>query len=212
MHVKSIRVAVAAGVVGLAALTACSSPMEAGAAAVVGSERISADELNRNVKEFQAALVKENVTPDQLQFPGTVPQILLFQLANLKQADQVVRKSGIQVSEGEIDQAVAAAAQQGGSLQQQMMAQGVAPSNARSYMRTSIGFQKLVAQYGGGTDEAATERGRQKVQEQLTPIIFSPRYGTMNPARSESSPNLYVDANRFGKTTAVQPAPQPQQG
>lgn len=209
---KSIRVAVAAAAVGLA-LTACSSPVEAGAAAVVGKERISANELSTNVKEYEAALAKAKVTPQQLGFPGSISQIVLFQLAQISQYEQLVASAGVQVSEGEIDQFIAASTQdpQKGTLEQQMLGSGIAPSKARDYMRISVGLQKLLQQYGGGNDEAAQQRGNQKLAEaaQAIPITYSPRYGAINQQRSEQSPQLFVDPGRFGKVPAPEAA-QPQ--
>lgn len=204
----------AAAAVGLA-LTACSSPVEAGAAAVVGKERISADELNANVKEYEAALEKAKVTPEQLGFPGSISQIVLFQLANINQYKQVLQNAGVQVSEGEIDQFIAASTQdpQKGTLEQQMLGSGIAPSKARDYMRISVGLQKVIQQLGGGTDQAAQQRGSQKVQEatKAVPITYSPRYGAINPQRSQENPQLFVDTGRFGKLTATPPpAAQPQ--
>lgn len=209
MHVKSIRVAVAAAALAVV-MTACSSPMEAGSAAVVGNERISASDLTRNVQEYEAALRKAGVQPDQMGLPGSVPEVVLYQLANVKQAEQLVRKAGVRVSEGEVDQAIDAAQQQGATLDQNMLSRGMAPSLGRDYMRISVGIQKLLQQYGGGTDEAAQQRGNERLQKEAATISisFNPRYGKINQQRTEENQALFVDAGRFGK--AAEPA-QPQQ-
>lgn len=210
-HVKSIRVAAAAAAVGFA-LTACSSPVEAGAAAVVGKERIAASELNANVKEFETALQKAKITPEQLKFPGSVTQVVLYQMAQVKQYEQVLRQASVTVSEGEIDQAITASTQdpQAGPLEQQMLGRGIAPSHSREFMKITIGLQKLLAQYGGGgTDQAAQQKAGLKLQEvaNTIPITYSPRYGPLST--SQESQTLFSPSTRFG-TAAETPVQQPQ--
>ncbi|MCP2348345.1 SurA N-terminal domain-containing protein [Nonomuraea roseoviolacea] len=210
---KSIRMAVAAAAAGasLVALTACSAPVEAGAAAVVGNERISAGDLKRNVKEYDAALTKTGLTTQALGIPGSTTEVVLYQLANIAQAEQLVRKAKVNVTDAEVDQAIGAATQQGGSFEQYMVSQGMAPSNGRRFMRVSVGLQKLMAQYGGGTDQAAQQRGSERIQKEAAAIkiTYSPRYGVVNAQRSQTSPGLFADAGRFGKA-ATQNATQQQ--
>lgn len=208
---KSIRVAAAAAAVGLA-LTACSSPVEAGAAAVVGKQRIAANELNANIKEYEAALQKAKITPEQLQFPGSISQVVLYQMAHINQAKQLVVNAGVQVSEGEIDQFIAASTKEKGPLEQQMLSSGIAPSMGREYTRISIGIQKALSQLGGGTDQAAQQLGNQKLQEAAAaiPITYSPRYGKVNEQLSQENPKLFIDTGRFG--TAPAPTQAPPQG
>jgi peptidyl-prolyl cis-trans isomerase SurA len=57
----------------------------------------------------------------------------------------------------------------------------------------------MMQQYGGGTDEAARQRGQQKLIEQAAAIkvTYSPRYGTFDPQKG------FVDAGRFGKPTSA---------
>jgi hypothetical protein len=209
--VKSTRVRVilavaAAGV----ALTAC-SPSQAGAAAIVGKDRISAGELDKNVREYEAALAKANVSASQLQFPGSVPQVVLFQLATSAQRTKLAESKGITVTDAEIDQVISGG---GGAAQyeQQMLQQAVAPSKTREFTRASLLITKLMAKYGGGTDEAAIQKGQAQVIKDLqsVPITWNPRYGTINEQRSEQQPSLFVESNRFGAVPAA-PAAPPQQ-
>ena len=108
---------------------------------------------------------------------------MLFQLANAKQYAKVAESKGVTVTEGEIDQVIAG---QGGQekFEQQMLQQAVAPSQAREFMRSQVLISKLVAKYGGGTDEAAIQRGQQQAIKDLQamPITWNPRYGTAQPA------------------------------
>ncbi|MFI6788709.1 hypothetical protein ACIBG4_15400 [Nonomuraea sp. NPDC050383] len=209
---KSIRMAVAAAAAGasLVALTACSAPMEAGAAAVVGNERISAGDLKRNVKEYDAALARTGLSAQSLGIPGSTTEVVLYQLANIEQAEQLVQKGKVNVTEGEVDRAITGATQQGGSFEQYMVSQGMAPSMGRRFMRISVGLQKLLSQYGGGTDQAAQQRGSERIQKEAAtiPITYSPRYGVLNAQRSQENPALFVDGGRFGKAVPQNSAQQ----
>ncbi|MGW0587907.1 SurA N-terminal domain-containing protein [Streptosporangium sp. NPDC002607] len=197
MKSTRVRVILAVAAAGVA-LTAC-SPNQIGAAAVVGGERISSSELNKNVREYEEALSKAGVSASQLQFQDSVPQLVLFQLANAKQYAKVAESKGITVTDGEIDQVIAG---QGGQekFEQQMLQQAVAPSHAREFMRSQVLISKLIAKYGGGTDEAAVQRGEQQAIKDLRamPITWNPRYGQLNQQRSQEQPSVFVDAGRFG--------------
>jgi len=205
-----VRVILAVAAAGVA-LTAC-SPNQAGAAAVVGGERISSGELDRNVREYEAALDKAGISASDLQFQDSIPQLVLFQLANAKQYATVAKSKGVTATEGEIDQVIAG---QGGQekFEQQMLQQAVAPSHAREFMRSQVLISKLVTKYGGGTDEAAVQRGQQQAVQDLqaVPITWNPRYGTLNTQRSEQQPSVFVDAGRFGAPGVPAAAPAAEQ-
>ncbi|WP_271219962.1 SurA N-terminal domain-containing protein [Streptosporangium carneum] len=202
MKSTRLRVILAVAAAG-AALTAC-SPGQAGTAAIVGGDRISSSELESSVREYEGALAKANVSASQLQFPGSVPQVVLFQLATAKQYTQAAERKGITVTDGEIDQVIAAS---GGEAQheQQMLQQAVAPSHAREFTKAGLLLTKLMAQYGGGSDEAALQRGQaQAIKDlQAVKVTWNPRYGTLNTQRSEQAPSLFVDAGRFGAIPAA---------
>nr|BFE83669.1 hypothetical protein GCM10020093_062700 [Planobispora longispora] len=73
-QVKSTRVRVILAVVAAgAALTAC-SPSQAGAAAIVGDQRISVSELSADAEEYQAAMAKAGLSAQQLQLQGSIPR------------------------------------------------------------------------------------------------------------------------------------------
>ncbi|MEO3863660.1 SurA N-terminal domain-containing protein [Acrocarpospora sp. B8E8] len=187
-------------VVAAATLTAC-GPIQVGAAATVGDQRISSEQLDSGVREFQSALTAAKIPAEQVQLPGSVPQAVLLQLANINQFTQVAVANGVVISEGEIDNFIT---QQGGkaSVDQALLTRGVPPSSVRDWLRASIGAQKMIAQLGGGTDEAATTAGQQKlaVEAEKVPVKFNPRYGTFDPAQG------WVPSNRFGTITPAAPA------
>ncbi|GAA3258420.1 hypothetical protein GCM10020216_096950 [Nonomuraea helvata] len=189
----------AAAAVGIA-LTACSSPMQAGAAAVVGSERISTSQLNTDAEAYKAALKRNNLDETALGVPVT--QYVLQRLADISAARQFMARRNVQVTDKEID----AKLQDPGQYQNpeiNLLALGVAPTYAREYARTAVGMTKLQQAAGqGGTDQLRKEFSTIKT-------TFSPRFGVVNAAPSQENPALFIDAGRFGKA-ASQQAPQQQ--
>ncbi|WP_101788148.1 SurA N-terminal domain-containing protein [Nonomuraea indica] len=198
---KSIRAAVAAAAVGasLVALTACSSPMEAGAAAVVGGERISASDLNRNVQEYEAALKRAGIQPDQL--PAPITQFVLTRMANQSAFEQLAAKHNIKVSEAEVDNGLKDPGQYQ-SPEINLLAKGVSPADARAYLRAELGVVKLQRQFGGPEDQNAQARLQQEFG--AIKMVYSPRYGQFTNEQG------FVDTGRFGKL--VQQNQQPAQG
>nr|WP_186404456.1 SurA N-terminal domain-containing protein [Nonomuraea sp. ATCC 55076] len=195
---KSIRVAVAAAAV-VAAMTACSSPMQAGAAAVVGNERISMSKLNADTQAYLAALKKAQLDESALGVPAN--QAVLQRLVNVSVSNQLLDRHNVQVTETEIDNAL----KDPGQFQSpeiNLLANGVAPSDARAYARAMVGLTKLQQQFGG-------QAGQEKLIQEFSSIkpIFNPRFGQLNGQRSQENPALFVDTGRFGKLTLqAQPA------
>ncbi|MGP4103438.1 SurA N-terminal domain-containing protein [Nonomuraea sp. KM90] len=198
---KSIRVAVAAATVAVA-LTACSSPMQAGAAAVVGNERISTSKLNTDTQAYLAALKRAKLDESALGVPVT--QVVLQRLVNVSVSRQLMARHNVQVSETEVDAALKDPGQFE-SPEINLLANGVSPNDARDYGRVMVGLSKLQQKFG--------QAGQQRLVAEFSSIkpVFNPRYGTLNPQRSEQNPALFVDTGRFGKLTQ-QAQPQPQQG
>ncbi len=193
-----IKVAVAAALAGLA-LTACSSPMEAGAAAVVGKERISSRDLNRNVQEYEAALRKASIDPSQLGV--SINQFVLSRMAEQSRQQQLADKFGVQVTETEIDTAAKETGEQQ-TPEMNLLSKAVAPSNPRAYLRALLGVNKVLEQFGGSDNQQAVDKF--KVEYNALAPVFSPRYGTIGQQG-------FVDAGRFGKASAPSPAEQQQQ-
>ncbi|MEV0165350.1 SurA N-terminal domain-containing protein [Nonomuraea fuscirosea] len=200
---KSIRVAVTAAAV-VVGLTACSSPMHAGAAAVVGNERISTSELSADTRAYLAALKQNQLDEQALGVPAT--QVVLQRLVNVSISRQLMARYNVRVSETEIDAALKDPGQFE-SPQINLLANGVSPNDARDYGRVMVGLSKLQQQFGG-------ESGQQKLSQEFASIkpVFNPRYGALNPQRSQQNPALFLDTGRFGKQTSDQAQQQQPQG
>ncbi|MEO3806711.1 hypothetical protein [Nonomuraea sp. B1E8] len=205
---KSIRVAVAAAAAGMA-LTACSSPMQAGAAAVVGSERISASQLNEETRAYVAALRNAKLPPqleaalagrsleEVLEQESGVPanRRVLQRMVEVSAYSQLMARHNVQVSQAEIDKIIQSPLGPDGTQYpsaelQLLIGQGaVAPQNAREYGRALAGLIKLRQQFGGQGGE-----DRFKKELSTVKVTFSPRFDTLNP--------------RFGKVAEQQPQQQ----
>ncbi|MCG5216865.1 SurA N-terminal domain-containing protein [Streptosporangium soli] len=189
------------------ALTAC-SPQQVGSAAIVGEERITSSRLDQVVRDTQAAL--NSVPQAQQQMQQTIPQMALLSLVEVSRYTQLGERNGIGATDGEVDAFLAA---QGGApkVEQTLITQGVAPEQSREYIQAFLTAQKLLAKYGGGTDEAAMQRGQQQLVQELEtlPVSYNPRYGKFDPQQG------FVDNGRFGKAAVQEGAPQqgvPQEG
>ncbi|MEV7007121.1 SurA N-terminal domain-containing protein [Streptosporangium sp. NPDC051022] len=208
MKSTRVRVLLAVAAAG-AALTAC-SPGQAGAAAIVGGDRISSSELDSSVREYEGELAKLNVSPSQLQLPGSTSQIVLFQLVTAKQYTKAAESQGVTATDAEIDQEIAKLGGEG-QYEQRLLQQAVAPSHAREYVKARVLINNLLAKYGGGTDDASRQKGEPQVIKDLqaVPVTWNPRYGKLNTEQTQGS--LFVDAGRFGAVPAAAQAPvQPQ--
>ena len=65
---------------------------------------------------------------------------------------------------------------------------------------------KLMAKYGGGTDEAALQRGQVQAIKDLRPwITWNPRYGTSTSSRAASSRTSSRDSGRSGAAPPAAP-------
>jgi peptidyl-prolyl cis-trans isomerase SurA len=177
--------------------------MQAGAAAVVGQERITSSQLDQNIRYTEAALAK--VPGGQQQLPLSIPQTVLLQLVEMSRYNQLAERNSLAVTDGEVDRFIAT---QGGARQveQTLLPRGVAPEQSKEYIRAFLTAQKLLAKFGGGTDEASMQRGQEQLVKQLDalPVSYNPRYGKFDPQQGG-----FVGSDRFGKPKA-QPAAPPQ--
>jgi peptidyl-prolyl cis-trans isomerase SurA len=178
--------------------------MQAGAAAVVGNERITTSQLNTDTQEYIAALKRAKLDESAL---GGVPasHIVLQRLVNVAASRQLIERYRVQVTQSEIDTAL----KNPGQFQSpeiNLLASGVSPADAEDYGRVLVGLTKLQQQFGG-------ESGRERLGKELGAIkpIFNPRYGALNPQPSQENPSVFVDTGRFGKLAPQQQQQPPQQ-
>ncbi|MBO3750754.1 SurA N-terminal domain-containing protein [Streptosporangiaceae bacterium NEAU-GS5] len=201
---KSIRVllvAVAAG----AALVGC-GPVHAGAAAIVGQERITSDRLDADVRSYQQYLTSHKINTANMQLAGSVPQVILQQIMFEVQTDQYATSKGITVTPGEIDAVLTQVAQgQGGmqQLEQVAVQSGITPARLPDAIKALVQRNKLLQQMGAGQDQAAQQAAAAKLAQEMDKVIplrVNPRYGQFDATKG------WVADERFGKIPAS-PAP-----
>ncbi|GLW97585.1 SurA N-terminal domain-containing protein [Microtetraspora sp. NBRC 16547] len=178
-----VRVTVAVGmaVAGLA-LSAC-GPVQAGAAAIVGGERISSSDVDAKVREFRADLASHKIPEEQLNLGMSVSQLILYNTANARQYAELARRKGVTVTESEIDGFVT---QNGGQakMDEMLLSSGIPLSMGRDTLRTVLIQQKLMMQAGAGNDQQSRQAAMIKVGQEAdaaVPVSFSPRYGKFDP-------------------------------
>lgn len=196
---RLVRVsAVAIGVLGAGLLVAGCSPVKFGAAAVVGSQRITIATLNTEVT---------NLSQTVKQYPGVITmnqtqetQETLSWLVKFQIAEQLAKQNGITVSADQSQQALAdiyatakSEAQQAGvqniTLPLILAANGIPPDKAAELGRYEAIENQFVKQANGGTLPSSTaqqtattnqlNRATCQAAKSLN-IQINPQYGQLN--------------------------------
>jgi hypothetical protein len=187
-----VRMAVAAVVAGVA-LSGC-GVQQAGTAAYVGNYRISSSELDAQVREFHKALARNGMTERQLGFGLSLPQMVLYRMANAKQFIEYGKRAGVTITQRQVDDTVIA---RGGDKEMEkiLLVNGIPPSMRDDAIRAMLIQQTLVQRLGAGQDEESQNQAYRKLVEQAdaaVPVRFNPRYGKWDPERG------FVPDDRFG--------------
>ncbi|GAA1974959.1 SurA N-terminal domain-containing protein [Kitasatospora viridis] len=179
------------GVLGAAlALTACGSQApRPGAAALIGSDKITVSAVEARVGEFraQAAELPTGQYQEQAGLVGATVSEMVF--------DRVVAHAladhGLTVSDAEVAQARdQGVAELGGeqALEQTLLLKHVVPTqDIDAYFREQLGLQKLAALNG---QQIGTADGNKTVHQLLTEasdelkVTVNPRYGSWDPAQA----------------------------
>jgi hypothetical protein len=197
---KSFKIAMGALLAG-AALTAC-GPVKTGAAAVVGGDRITIAKLDGAVRQWARELPKYPAAQQivqqsqaqgqgrQIPFDPSSPQrSALYQLVDMRVWDEVARRDGVRVAQGEVDAFVA---QNGGTptLDANVLAQGLPTRYDRDYARVVLLRQTLLKKYGVSADQPADPQAQQAGLQRLfasyagaghrLKVSINPRYGSFD--------------------------------
>jgi hypothetical protein len=200
----------AAACAALIPLASCGSgPVQMGAAAIVGKERISTATLSSNVAGLNKAYKANPQVASQLQYkPSQMPQLVLTWLVRFQILDNVAQRKGIQVSPGDSQRGVAAASQifqqqtgQQISANELALANAVPPNELSSFGRFEAILSKLTQQYTGGKQPSSQQEQQaesQLVNQKLTADIgtttkslnikINPRYGQLNTSQLTIGP------------------------
>ncbi|MDH6112486.1 hypothetical protein P3T36_001369 [Kitasatospora sp. MAP12-15] len=165
-----------------AALSACGGVAHPGAAAVVGSERISIATVQARVAEVRDEAAAE---PAGYQEPADLVQATVGQLVRIPVVAHALATHNLTVSDTEVLQARQQLAQNVGgeaTLDQLLLVKQAVPTDQiDAFFRESVGYQKLAALSG---QQVGTAAGNAAVQQLLAQsaadlkVTVNPRYGS----------------------------------
>jgi hypothetical protein len=207
----------------LVSLTGC-GPVLMGAAAILGTERVSASALSAHVASLDTVYQANPALQSRVSYkPADMPQVVLTFLVQLHALDAVAQENGVQVTPAEAQRAFAAeiagAGQQLGSVitpDQFAMLIGLPPTLEGQFARAVAEAAKLEAQFAGAAGVSSLSAAQQQqAQARLnaemsaasTRLGFkvNPQYGQLDPANVRVGPVQ----NPLVKAAALGPAQQP---
>jgi SurA N-terminal domain len=164
-------------------LAACGNA-DPGTAATVGDTRISEQALGDQVQAILTAQGQPVTTADEALTSQTLGRMITLEVV-----DRLAKKEGISVTQGQIDEQMAAAVAQTGdmaALEKVYAEQGIAPSQIESFVTLNIQAQQLgisllpegsAEQQGQAVFDAAVA-----LSEELDTTV-SPRFGVWDASR-----------------------------
>lgn len=195
----------AAACAALIAVAGCGSgPVQMGAAATVGSQRITTATVSDDVAALNKTYRANPAVAGQLQYkPAQMPQLVLTWLVRFQILDDVAHTKRIQVTPGDSQRGVAAASQifqqqtgQNISPNELALANAVPPSLLPQFGRFEAILSKLTLLYTGGRQPSSQQQQQaesQIVNQRLTADVGSatknlkvkinPRYGRLNTSQ-----------------------------
>jgi SurA N-terminal domain len=183
------------GAVALVLAVAACGPMHTGAAATVGSTRISIAELQADVQQ-QLAL-----TPS-VERSTVARSILTNMIINDLIADGAAAK-GVSVSEQEIQAVLTTQRAQNGTDENTAKANGIAPANLHQRVYEALLQNKLGQVVTAG--QADAQKAYIDFLDAVAPVQVNPRYGEWDPTTAKFG---VVAADPF-TAVASSPAPAP---
>ena len=223
---------VAAAVVataGACTLLAACSTVKMGSAAVVGDQRITAQALDAQVSNLQAAAKQHRVT---VQAPGTVPQAVLGWMIRFDIRDKMASDAGITVDNKQIDDARkqlddsqrAAAAQTGArytGLDAVLATAGIPPQMASDLFKYEAQEIAFVKQNNGGqlpSSQADVTKALSQVNaadcraQKSLAIQVNPQFGQLEYDATNGLYNIVASGDTLsrpaGKPSSAAAAPQ----
>ncbi|AVH58271.1 MULTISPECIES: SurA N-terminal domain-containing protein [Streptomyces] len=197
MHRRRRTVLVLSAAIAAAAplLTACGSQAHPGAAAVVGGQRITVEQLESRVNEVRAA--QRAAMKDEAQYEqaiartGGLTRDTLHGMVLDKVLDRAAKDAGVTVTRKDTQQMRTALEQQAGGAKALEAAwlqnYGVAPARLDDSLRTEIEAQKLAAALGANmntTEGKATFWKALSTASRQLHVDLNPRYGAWDVQKS----------------------------
>ncbi|MER6122730.1 SurA N-terminal domain-containing protein [Streptomyces sp. NPDC001795] len=195
MHRRRTAIALSAALAAAPLLTACGGTAHAGAAAVVGGERITVAQLESRVNEVRTA--QRAAAPDDAQYQQTIARTssltrdTLHSLVLDRVLDRAAEDAGVTVTRRDVEEMRMGLEQQAGgskALQSAWLQQyGVAPQRLDDNLRAEAEAQKLAAALGvdmNTTDGKATFWKAMSQASKELRVDLNPRYGAWDVQKS----------------------------
>ncbi|MFB7714467.1 SurA N-terminal domain-containing protein [Streptomyces sp. NPDC056105] len=200
MHRRNSRrtalVLATAAVAAVPLLTACGDNAHPGAAAVVGSDRITVSQLENRVNEVRDA--QQAATDDQqyeqaIAKSGSLTRNTLHSMVFDRVLHRAAADAGVTVSRRQVQEREAAMAQQAGGVRQMRLAllqqYNIAPERVADSARTDLEVMGLAQTVGANmqsqseADQAPFWKALDQASKELN-VDLNPRYGTWDIAKS----------------------------
>ncbi|WP_371479811.1 hypothetical protein [Kitasatospora sp. NBC_00315] len=192
---RRVAVALAAVLLAAASLTSCGGPLQAGAAAVVGGERISLADVQARATGLRAAAAAEPGGTGELA-QRAVAELILDALVARALADRGLSVAAGDVADARAQDGVGAGASGPAGadavrLDRLLALRGVPATGADGYYRQQAGIRLLAAAQGldagTGTGDAAVRRALAEAATGLG-VRVNPRYGRWDAQRAALVP------------------------
>lgn len=210
---------------GCVALAAC-GPVQLGSAAIAGGQRITTSTLTSQVASLNDTYKSKRL---QLQFPASqMPQQVLAWLIRFRIRDELARREGITVSQGDVQNAINMLSAQahgsgGSSLTDLAVANGIPPDLVNSDLgRYQAIANALVARLDGGQQPTSTT-GQQALQQAFNHaqcmaakslnIKVNPQFGRFDYAQEgivASADTLSAPERAASPSPSASPSAKPQ--
>jgi peptidyl-prolyl cis-trans isomerase SurA len=165
-----------------------------GIVATVNDQIITGFDLRQRML---AVIAMSQVQPTEENIPAIQQQALQALIEERLQAQEIANYETLKIGDEEVDQEIAAMAQEAGTTPENYMAflaqGGIRPSAMREQLRTEIGWRELV----GGRFNSRARVSRAQVEQavrQLTEAASKPQY---------LIGEIYLEANRVGGQSAA---------
>ncbi|GHG77424.1 SurA N-terminal domain-containing protein [Streptomyces griseocarneus] len=169
-------------------LTGCGSAPHPGAAAVVGKDRITVSELQREVEDVREAQRSSPQGPQLLAAGARLGQDTLVRLVQYRIVERAGQDNGVDVTRRELQerrQQVERMLGGADAVEGRFLAAGIAPGQVDQELRTGLVRSKLERKLG----PARTNEVLRKTSDALR-VDVNPRYGTWDARRGTARPAL----------------------
>ncbi|MEX2985818.1 SurA N-terminal domain-containing protein [Streptomyces sp. C36] len=162
-------------------LTACGSAPHPGAAAVVGKDRITVSQLQREVEDVREAQRSSPQGPQLLAAGARLGQDTLVRLVQYRIVEQAGQDNGVDVTRRELQERRQQVERMLGgpeAVEGRFLAAGIAPGQVDQELRTGLVRSKLERKLG----QARTNEVLRRTSDALR-VDVNPRYGTWDSRR-----------------------------